>query len=175
MWAVRTVRPTNGLECHPRGLIVVIASVGKFDREGHGYLLVIGDRTSAPFSQVHNCPRRALANTRAATGALLSGVAAANSMITASVNPAFRDDDSLSDGACLWCGHPFRARRGGSPQRFCRARCRTAFWSALHRWGKRAIAAGALTVIDLRNGATAACTLQGEPVFRSTPEAIPPL
>ena len=71
-------------------------------------------------------------------------------MITAPVNPAFRDDDPPSDGACLWCGHIFRARRGGSTQRFCRARCRTAFWSALRRWGERAIAAGAPTVIDLR-------------------------
>jgi hypothetical protein len=85
-------------------------------------------------------------------GGRLSSVAAANSMITAPVNPAFRDDDPPSDGACLWCGHPFRARRGGSPQRFCRARCRTAFWSALRRWGERAIAAGTLTVTDLRNG-----------------------
>jgi hypothetical protein len=60
-------------------------------------------------------------------------------------------------------------RRGGSPQRFCRARCGTAFWSALRRWGERAIAAGVLTVIDLRHGATAACTLQGEPVLRGSP------
>ena len=49
----------------------------------------------------------ALASTRGAAGGRLSGVAAANSMITAPVNPAFRDDDSPSDGACLWCGHPF--------------------------------------------------------------------
>ena len=118
-----------------------------------------------------------------AAGDRLSGVAAANSMITAPVNPAFRDDDSPSDGACLWCGHPYRARRGGSPQRFCRTRCRITFWSALRQWDERAIAAGTLTVIDLRNGATAACTLQGEPVLRgspqpsylSTPEATPPL
>src|SRR6516162_7753378 len=58
--------------------------------------------------------------------------------------------------------------------RFCRARCRTAFWSALRRWGKRAIAAGTLTVTDLRNGATAACTLQGEPVLRGSPPALVP-
>src|SRR6516225_4418399 len=93
-------------------------------------------------------------------------------MITAPVNPAFRDDDSPSDGACLWCGHIFRARRGGSPQRCCRARCRTAFWSALRRRGERAIAAGTLTVIDLRNGATAACTLQREPILRGSPPAL---
>jgi hypothetical protein len=63
---------------------------------------------------------------------------------------------------------------GCSPQRFCRARCRTAFWSALRRWGKQAIATGVLTVIDLRNGATAACTLQREPVLRvSSPALVP--
>ena len=45
-----------------------------------------------------------------AAGDRLSGVAAANSMITAPVKPAFRDDDPPSDGACLWCGHTFRAR-----------------------------------------------------------------
>ena len=101
-------------------------------------------------------------------------MAAAKSMITAPLTPAFRDDDPPSDGACLWCGHPFRARRGGSPQRFCRARCRTAFWSALRRWGERAIAAGTLTVIDLKNGAKAACTLQGEPVLRGLPPAVVP-
>ena len=95
-------------------------------------------------------------------------------MITAPLTPAFRDDDPPRNGACLWCGHPFRARRGGSPQRFCQARCRTAFWSALRRWGKRAIAAGVLTVIDLRNGATAACTLQREPVLRGSPPALVP-
>ena len=34
-----------------------------------------------------------------------------------------------------------------------------AFWSAVRRWAERAIAAGILTVADVRNGATAACTL----------------
>jgi hypothetical protein len=53
----------------------------------------------------------------------------------------------MTDGAsseCHWCEQPFRPRRGGSPQRFCRAACRTSFWSALRRWGERAIAAGIL-------------------------------
>jgi hypothetical protein len=45
-------------------------------------------------------------------------------------------------GLCLWCGRPFPAHRGGSPQRFCKARCRTAFWSALRRWAEHAIPAG---------------------------------
>ena len=117
----------------------------------------------------------ALASTRGAAGGRLSGVAAANSMITAPVKPAFRDDDPPSDGACLWCGHPFRARHGGTQQRFCCAAHRTAFWSALRRWGKRAIAAGTLTVTDLRNGATAACTLQEEPVLRGSPPSSVPV
>jgi hypothetical protein len=61
---------------------------------------------------------------------------------------------------CLWCGRSFPARRGGSPQRFCCAAHRLAFWSALRRWAERAVAAGVLTVADVRNGATPACTLR---------------
>jgi hypothetical protein len=60
---------------------------------------------------------------------------------------------------CLWCGRPFSARRGGSPKRFCCATHRTAFWSALRRWGERAVAAGVVTVADIRNAAPARCTL----------------
>src|SRR5262249_26493444 len=60
---------------------------------------------------------------------------------------------------CQWCERPIRARRGGSPQRFCGAGCRTAFWSALRRWGERAVAAGILTVGDIKNADPAACTL----------------
>jgi hypothetical protein len=61
--------------------------------------------------------------------------------------------------ACYWCEQPFRLRRGGSPQRFCGTACRSAFWSALRRWGERAIAAGILTIDDIRNGNPEACTL----------------
>jgi hypothetical protein len=60
---------------------------------------------------------------------------------------------------CNWCGVPYRPRRGGSRQRFCGPGCRTAFWSALRRWGERAIAAGILTVTDVRDGDPEACTL----------------
>ena len=60
---------------------------------------------------------------------------------------------------CHWCEQPFRPRRGGSPQRFCGAACRSAFWSALRRWGERAIAAGILTIDDIRDGNPEACTL----------------
>ena len=60
---------------------------------------------------------------------------------------------------CEWCERPFRRHRGGSPQRFCGAKCRMAFWSALRRWGERAIEAGVLTIDDIMNGNPAACTL----------------
>jgi endogenous inhibitor of DNA gyrase (YacG/DUF329 family) len=63
--------------------------------------------------------------------------------------------------SCPWCERPFRARQGGSPQRFCRARCRTMFWSALRRWGERAVAAGFLTIDAVKNGDPAACMLRG--------------
>jgi hypothetical protein len=60
---------------------------------------------------------------------------------------------------CEWCQRPFQPRRGGSPQRFCRSKCRTAFWAALRRWGERAVAARILTIGDIRAGDPAACTL----------------
>jgi hypothetical protein len=61
--------------------------------------------------------------------------------------------------ACLWCDQWFEPRRGGSAQRFCGRGCRTAFWSALRRWGDQAIVAGGLTIADIKNGTAAACTL----------------
>ena len=66
---------------------------------------------------------------------------------------------AMDDPRCLWCRRAFVAHRGGSPQRFCRARCRTAFWSALRRWGERAVVAGILTIDDIRTGDPAACML----------------
>jgi hypothetical protein len=69
---------------------------------------------------------------------------------------------------CQWCETPFRPRRGGSPQRFCGPKCRMAFWSALRQWGERAIAAGTITIADVKNGVATACTLLtiGEPILR---------
>ena len=66
--------------------------------------------------------------------------------------------------ACMWCKRPFTARRGGSPKRFCSPAHRIAFWSALRRWGERAVAAGILTVDDIRSGDPAACTLLVEAI-----------
>ena len=76
--------------------------------------------------------------------------------MTAKVKPTQTDDT-----ACEWCTKGFKARRGGTRQRFCSARCRTALWSALRRCGERALAAGTLSIGDLRNGHLEACTLAG--------------
>jgi hypothetical protein len=73
-------------------------------------------------------------------------------------------------GICLWCERPFRTRRGGSPKRFCCPEHRMAFWSALRRWGEKAIATGILTVADIRNGDPAACTLRTSAI---SPAPIP--
>jgi hypothetical protein len=74
-----------------------------------------------------------------------------------------------SSALCEWCELPFRARRGGSAQRFCRAKCRNMFWSALRRSGDRALAEGILSMTDLRRGVATACTL------RQRTERLPPL
>jgi hypothetical protein len=68
------------------------------------------------------------------------------------------------EAKCSWCGQDLQPHRGGSPQRFCSAEHRSLFWSALRRWGARAVAAGILTITDIRNGDPAACTLPGAPV-----------
>src|ERR1700737_2674636 len=68
------------------------------------------------------------------------------------------------EAKCSWCGQDLQLRRGGSPQRFCSTEHRSLFWSTLRRWGARAVAAGILTIADIRNGDPAACTLPGAPV-----------
>src|ERR1700720_1687646 len=68
------------------------------------------------------------------------------------------------EAKCSWCGQDLQLRRGGSPQRFCSTEHRSLFWSTLRRWGERAVAAGILTIADIRNGDPAACTLPGAPV-----------
>jgi hypothetical protein len=61
---------------------------------------------------------------------------------------------------CLWCHNPFLPRRnGGSPQRFCSGEHREIFWSASRRWAERAVAAGVLTVDQIKDNDPAACTL----------------
>jgi hypothetical protein len=76
------------------------------------------------------------------------------------------DESSIHSEAaiyCAWgCGRRLRNRRGGSPARFCSPGCRAAFWTACRRWGERAVAAGTISIDDLRRVDTAACTLRGE-------------
>jgi hypothetical protein len=60
---------------------------------------------------------------------------------------------------CLWCAAPVTLRRGGSPKKFCSARCRHEFHSCARRWAEAAVAAGALSIDVLKNGGFAACTL----------------
>src|SRR5580704_13070709 len=62
---------------------------------------------------------------------------------------------------CLWCETEFEPRKGGSPQRFCTAKCRDAFHSAGRRWAEHAVLSGLLAAADLRNGPAEACTLLG--------------
>ncbi len=53
--------------------------------------------------------------------------------------------------ACLWCRATYRRRTtGGSVQRFCSARCRSAFHLAARRWALRQIDEGRLEVGSLR-------------------------
>jgi hypothetical protein len=60
---------------------------------------------------------------------------------------------------CLWCQADFEPRRGGSPQRFCCSDHRARFWAAARQWAERAVTAGVLSIYELRNGPTEACTL----------------
>jgi hypothetical protein len=60
----------------------------------------------------------------------------------------------MSDtSSCCWCNRPFRARRdGGRAQRFCRPSCRRAFHGAARAWALAELAAGRLTLADIKNG-----------------------
>src|SRR5262249_17000825 len=81
---------------------------------------------------------------------------------------------------CEWCEPPFRARRGGSPQRFCVPSIRQAFWSGLRRFGEQALESGILTIADLRTGSARACTLlqhteTAPPLLEAAPsDFVPP-
>jgi hypothetical protein len=86
----------------------------------------------------------------------------------------------MAEATCLWCEKPFKLRRGGSPLRFCGSKCRATFWSALRRWGERAVAAGILTIADIRNGDPIACTLlpratSAVPIGEATPQHLGPV
>lgn len=53
---------------------------------------------------------------------------------------------------CAWCGQGFRPRRGtgGTPQRFCAAACRNDFHGATRRWAEARLAAGELTIEEIK-------------------------
>src|SRR4051812_1670970 len=56
MRAVRPIRPTYRLERYARGVIIVVAGMGKSGWKGHGgYLLAIEGSRSPPLSQGDNC------------------------------------------------------------------------------------------------------------------------
>jgi hypothetical protein len=78
-----------------------------------------------------------------------------------------------SQTICLWCAAPVTLRRGGSPRKFCRARCRHEFHSCARRWAEAAVAAGALSIDVLKNGDPTACTLL-RGTISPTPESQSP-
>jgi hypothetical protein len=54
--------------------------------------------------------------------------------------------------SCVWCERLFRPRKnGGRSQRFCRPSCRRAFHAAARTWALDELAAGRVTVADLKN------------------------
>jgi hypothetical protein len=64
--------------------------------------------------------------------------------------------ENSTAGACPWCGRTFTPRAtGGKAQRFCREACRRAFDAAALRWVADALAAGTVTIADLRGGSCA--------------------
>jgi hypothetical protein len=74
-------------------------------------------------------------------------------------------------GCCLWCGSRFERRNdGGKAQRFSRPACRRALDPAGRRWILAALASGALSVGDLRNGSlTTRALLPGVEALAAVP------
>ena len=68
----------------------------------------------------------------------------------------------MSVTKCLWCGRAFTPRAtGGKRQRFCRPACRRALDAAGRRYIEVALADGALTIPDLREGPGTTRALRG--------------
>jgi hypothetical protein len=51
---------------------------------------------------------------------------------------------------CLWCAHAFQPHDGGKPQRFCSEACRIALHRAARQWALSELAAGRVTVAQLK-------------------------
>ncbi len=63
---------------------------------------------------------------------------------------------------CIWCRKPFRAKViGAHPKKFCSSTCKDRFHTALRQWAQEAMAAGQLSVSDLKT-AQASCTTRRE-------------
>jgi hypothetical protein len=83
--------------------------------------------------------------------------------------------------ACDWCETPYRARQsGGRGQRFCSERCRRAFHAGVRRWTLDELAAGRLTLADIRNArpatrAFATDAVKPSPVRKEGQAAAAPL
>jgi hypothetical protein len=57
---------------------------------------------------------------------------------------------------CVWCGRTFSQRRNsGRTQRFCGTQCRRALDAGLRAWTLAELAAGRITVDDIRNTSAA--------------------
>jgi len=52
---------------------------------------------------------------------------------------------------CAWCSRSFAPRRtGGRPQRFCSERCRRANEKAMREWAQGELAAGRVTIAEIK-------------------------
>ena len=89
--------------------------------------------------------------------------------------PSEKDEVGMN---CLWCDTPFERRTtGGSPQRYCSTDCRLAFHLAARLWAEMAVAAGRLTVGELKDADCTAYTLHRDAVSASalSPRVTPAL
>ena len=79
----------------------------------------------------------------------------------------------IANPLCPWCNRPFISRRtGGHDQRFCRPSCRRALHAAARGWVLAELAAGRLTISQIRDGIPGTCALATEGgIQRLTAEA----
>src|SRR2546421_159428 len=77
-----------------------------------------------------------------------------------SVATIMHTGSTMVNPRCLWCDSPFKPRRGGSRQRFCKPGHRTAFHTAARLWAEHEAASGALTIADLRDGTHRPCAVR---------------